>query len=345
MFKKTLFRILFALLFAAIANMNVAHAQTRSIENAVVKVVSVFIDNGVSYTMTASGFMIGPNSVATAMHVAYPVGVVPISMNVISNGYSVPVNSTQSYVDLAEWSQRITANGYGMLTEGGVDIAVLKTSQAVGFQTGWFPLYDLDSGPVTVYGYSGGKFTITSGGVLSDIQGNTSWIPGIQAIQGNSGGLIMDTAGNAVGVAVMGTEKEVVAVDLSPTMIDKVQSFIAVNNSAIQAEIVGRTYYDLAHRLAPTWAETNLSGLVAQLGGPKNSSASAQIKGMVESGFIAALSQVGAGVAVDAIVHAYGAELSSADHTYWTGEMAAHPLQVIELVAQATLSLMGSIPM
>ena len=345
MFKKTLFRILFVLLCATIANVNMVQAQTRNIEGAVVKVISVFVDNGVSYTMTASGFMVGPNSVATAMHVAYPIGVVPTSISVTSNGHSVPVNSTQPYVDLVEWNQRITANGYGMLTEGGVDIAILKTSEAIGFQTGWFPLYDLDSGPVTVYGYSGGKFTVTSGGVLRDNQENTSWIPGIRAIQGNSGGLVMDTAGNAVGVAVMGTEKEVVAVDLSPAMIAKVQGFIAVNNSSIQAEITGRAYYDFAHRLAPTWAETNLSGLVAQLGGPNTATASAQIKATVVDGFMSVLPQVGAVAVVEAIVHAYGVELNPSDLTYWAGEMAAHPLQVIGLVAQATLPLIGAIPM
>jgi hypothetical protein len=321
----------------------------RSIEGAVVRVLVSNVENGVQTYWSGSGFMVGPSSVVTALHVINHPGIVSISVEtgdgkfIGGNGQNIPVdvNSLQYYVDLAQWNKAIATQGGEWLHEFSTDVAVLKTTQTIGFQTGWLPLYDLHSGPVTIYGYPAGVQTVLSGGVLQDISvnGDTfSSITGVPAISGGSGGLVADAAGNAVAVVVAGDSTTMGAVNLSPTMIANLQGSIALNNASIQPEIAGRESYYLAHQLAPEWAELNLSSLVTQQNWPV-------VRSTVENALVAAVQAVGPDVAVDFIAGAFGVSLSPSDHQVLSAEMGVHPVALIGILEQAMLPLMGAIPM
>lgn len=322
----------------------------KSIEAAVVMVLVTYIQDGVQQGALLSGFMIGPDSVATALHGLDHPGITSVTV-IMSDKQYIPadMNSTQTYVDLTAWHNTIVANGGETIKEVSTDIAVLKTTQAIGFQTGWFPLYDLHNGPVTIHGYPAGVYTVFTGGILQDVStsiGNYSAISGVTGAPGDSGGLIMDAAGNAVGSVFGGSSAGgMIAVDFSSKVMVDLNDSIAINNTSIQPEITGRTYYDIAHHLSSTWAELNLSSLVATMGGPNTVSAAAQIKSTVENAIVAAVHEVGPDVAVDVIAGAFGVSLSPNDHQSFSAEMAAHPIELIGLLAQADLSLMGAIPM
>jgi hypothetical protein len=288
--------------------------------------------------------MVGPNSLVTALHAAFPFGHSPVFIKAISNTgqtFTVDVTATQDFVDQSAWYQKFLAQGGASPSETATDIAVLKTDKAIGFDTGWFQLYDLDNGKVWVFGYPGGVYKAYPDGTLEDtswLGANYSHIAGVPAIPGTSGGLVMDTAGHAVAVVSGGGDTGIGAVDLSPELIAKVQGSIAVNDAAIAPEIAGRESYFLAHQLSAPWAELNLSSLVVQQNW-------ASVTSTFETALLSAIQGVGPDVAVDFIAGAFGISLSPADHQALAAEMEAHPVALIGVLEQAMLPLMGTIPM
>lgn len=323
---------------------------SRSIAGAVVEILASWTEDGVTHKTLSSGFLIGGNSVGVALHAAQVIGkngiITPDLTVVMSDGRFIPVVSRQSYVDLAEWNRTILAQGGESPHEVSRDIAVLRISEAVGFKTGWFPLYDLDSGPVTVYGYPGGSYGVIAGGTLQDtsFRGDAySSISGVTGIPGDSGGLVMDAAGNAVAVVSGGVPGVAVinAVDLSPELIAKVQHSIALNDTFIAPEIAGREAYYLAHQLSPAWTDVNLGELIAQ----QNWSA---VTSTVENAIVAAVHEVGSEIVVSFIAQRFDVSLSPEEHQVASTVLdGTHQDQInlIGVLENAMLPLMGHIPM